>query len=521
MPRSILRLCALAALCLGAFGQTPDAAAGFEAADVHVSPRSSQPGFRVGFSRNRYELRMATMLDLIRTAWDVPDSSVAGGPAWLEADRFDVIVKMPNGASPESVRPMLKALLADRFGLVLHDDSRPVSSYVLTLVKRNPQLKESSGEGSPNCDSQPSSVQFIGVFYACKHTTMNQLAKSLGGWAPGYVAGVPIQDQTGLKGEFDFTIGWTGRGNLSTAGSDGVSLFGAVEKLGLKLELKNVAQPVIVVDKVNRKPTENAPGVTQKLPALPTEFEVATLKPSRPEEQSQFQMGAGGRIDAQAIPLKDLIEFAWDMEDAADDMISGPKWLDTVRFDIVAKPPALASGQGTDLESVRPMLRTMLMDRFRMKVHMEDGPVVVHALVAPKQASKLKPANPANRTSCKRANAATNGASVALVGITCQNADMDFFAQKLRELSAGYFDHPVVNATGIEGAFDLSVNFSTRRAYENSLKNGAANSAATDPNGAVSLFEGLDRQLGLKVELQKRTMPILVIDHVEQTPTDN
>ena len=86
---------------------------------------------------------------------------------------------------------------------------------------------------------------------------------------------------TGLAGVWDFHIKWTGRGLLTSAGSDGITLFDALDKqLGLKLDLQKAPIPVIVVDSVNEKPTDNLPGVSAKLPPLPMEFEVADIKPS-------------------------------------------------------------------------------------------------------------------------------------------------------------------------------------------------------------------------------------------------
>ena len=91
-------------------------------------------------------------------------------------------------------------------------------------------------------------------------------------------------DSTGLKGSWDFDIKWTGRGQLAAAGADGISIFDAVDKqLGLKLELQKVPMPVIVVDSVNEKPTDNPPGAATSLPPTPTEFEVAVVKPSTPD----------------------------------------------------------------------------------------------------------------------------------------------------------------------------------------------------------------------------------------------
>src|SRR5687767_5380972 len=115
----ILAIAFLAGVVAGAvrtFAQPGSAA--FEAADVHASPRrplTERPTFRV--VNGRYQARNATLLDLVATAHGVSAEKVVGGPSWLELDRFDVLAKVPAGGPVADVKPMLKALLAERFGL--------------------------------------------------------------------------------------------------------------------------------------------------------------------------------------------------------------------------------------------------------------------------------------------------------------------------------------------------------------------------------------------------------------------
>src|ERR1035438_9859643 len=109
------------AMLLGTtFGQTAETTHAFEIADVHVSPRTVTPIMRGGVIHvGRYEIRAATMVDLIRTAYGIDADKVLGGPSWLETNRFDVLAKAPVDATQESAKLMLQALLADRFKLVV------------------------------------------------------------------------------------------------------------------------------------------------------------------------------------------------------------------------------------------------------------------------------------------------------------------------------------------------------------------------------------------------------------------
>jgi uncharacterized protein (TIGR03435 family) len=140
------------AIFLGtALGQTPETAPKFEIADVHVSPKTANPFVRTGPVRGgRYEIKTATMVDLVRIAYGVTPDKVVGGPNWLEMDRFDVVGKVPPEASADAQKLMLQALLAERFKLVVHNDTRPVPVYVLTVGKK-PQLKEGDGSGETGC----------------------------------------------------------------------------------------------------------------------------------------------------------------------------------------------------------------------------------------------------------------------------------------------------------------------------------------------------------------------------------
>src|SRR4051812_11738262 len=116
--------------------------------------------------------------------------------------------------------------------------------------------------------------------------------------APAYTI-YPVVDQTGLKGTWDYDLKWSARGQLAAAGGAAITLFDAVDKqLGLKLELQKIPFPVIVVDSVNHNPTDNPPGVVTALPPLPpAEFEVATIKPTAPDQRNRFGRIQNGRVD--------------------------------------------------------------------------------------------------------------------------------------------------------------------------------------------------------------------------------
>jgi uncharacterized protein (TIGR03435 family) len=526
--RALPYLSFIALLSAAAFGQSEAAAPAFEIADVHVSPKAMRPQLAGPFLRNgRYELRQATMVDLVSTAYGVGADKVQGGPNWLEADRFDVIAKAAGTTPPETVKLMLQGLLADRFKLVVHTDSKPLSVFVLSMGKGKPKMKEADSATPPGCQGVPQNPQPGAPSYqvvACHGFTMPALADLLPRMANAYVTS-NVVDSTGLKGAWDFELKWTGRGQLAAQGADGISLFDAVDKqLGLKLEPQKIPQSVVVVDSVNQKPTANPPGVSTSLPPPPpAEFEVAEIKPSRPDE-GQMVMMQNNRLDLKGLTLKDLIMAAWSIDDNPD-FLSGPKFMDSVHYDVLAKvnTNGPANAPQIDEADLRLMLKALLIERFKMVTHSEDRPVSGYVLSSVKP--KMQKADPSSRSGCKN-GPGPDGKDPRIANpvlnrlIYCQNTTMAQLAEALPTMVNGYVHTGVLDSTGIEGGWDFTLSFSGINLVQGNGR-GADSGANADPNGALSLPDAVSKQLGLKLELQKRPMPVLVIDRMEEKPTDN
>ena len=541
MVRVLAGISFIALMSGAAFGQSAEAAPKFELADVHPSARTTNqnPFMSGGVLRGgRYDLRRASMVQLISTAYGVDADKVLGGPNWLELDRFDVVARAPANTSPETIKLMLQALLSDRFNLVVRKDNRALPAFVLTVGKGKPKLKEAEGSGATGCQAVPEKTEpgvlpHFGILQ-CHQETMEAFARVLSGM--GLTA--PVVDSTGLKGSWDLDLKFTPRVLLATAGADGITIEDALDKqLGLKLEPQKVSTPVIVVDSVNEKPSPNAPGVITSLPpAPPAEFEVADIKPSAPDAQQMGRIQPGGRLDLQGFTLKMLINIAWDIND--DEMLAGgPKFLDSTRFNVIAKTSSATSGQANapniDIDDLRLMLRALLTERFKLATHMEDRPVSAYTLTAGKP--KLKPADTSNRTGWKEGPAAASKdprdtTPILSRLVTCQNMTMAQFAEQLPRIASGYIHSAVQDDTGIEGAFDFTLSFSPAGIIQAAGRGGpgrggdappasGATPSASDPSGALSLFDAVSKQLGLKLEMHKRPLPVLVIDHVEEKPT--
>src|SRR5262249_23525568 len=154
--------------------------------------------------------------------------------------------------------------------------------------------------------------------------------------------------------------------------------------------------------------------------------------------------------------------------------------------------------------------RALLADRFKLAVHFEDRPLPAYTLTAPK--SKLKKADPASRAKWSNSNTpiVLNGSSAPSTTVKFQNMSMAQLAEKLQFIAASYIHAPVINATGLDGGYDFTLTFSPIAPAQ--LANLAirppdaagATGGAADPIGGVSIFEAVDKQLGLKLVEQKR-----------------
>jgi len=186
---------------------------------------------------------------------------------------------------------------------------------------------------------------------------------------------------------------------------------------------------------------------------------VADIKPTAPDFNGvQGNIQPGGRIDLRGPSLKQLILLSWNFNPNSQDVIVGPKWLDTERFDVVAKAPSdVFSGLAVDEDTLRAMLRTLLIERFKITFHKEKQPVSVYALVSPRREPKLKQADPSARASCKRTVGANAASSLPMATLTCQNTTMAQLVDKLAVFANGYVDLPAIDFTGLEGGWDFNL----------------------------------------------------------------
>jgi uncharacterized protein (TIGR03435 family) len=229
----------------------------FEVADIKPSnsPNAEPRKARI-LPGGRLEVPNVTLKELIIFAYGVQDNAITAPAKWMDSERFDLVAKAPADSSPQTLRPMLQSLLADRFKLALHREDKPMAAYVLGRGKRELKLQPASG-GRQTC--QWTRLDNGLRRRECLNMTMDELAWQLPGWG-GIGIDRPVVNETGLSGPYDFQldVGMPGgpRGEHERAeglASPGVpdagpTIFAAFEQVGLKLESRKIPVSVIVID---------------------------------------------------------------------------------------------------------------------------------------------------------------------------------------------------------------------------------------------------------------------------------
>jgi uncharacterized protein (TIGR03435 family) len=525
----------LAVLLAGAaFGQGEATATGasplaFEAADIHASPKSRMPQYLVtgGLRGTRFLIRTGTLLEMISLGYELEKDKVLGGPSWLDLDRFEVVARAPAGSNQQQAFVMIQTMLAQRFGLKVHKDVKELPGFVLSAGSGKTKMKPAANpDAPPNCQGQPQPAGPDAVpmqVVECRGVPVDDLLRLVVNFAN---SGGKALDKTGLEGKWDFTIKWTPPELLARAGAEGISIYEAVDKqLGLKLEAGKVMQPVIVVDSVNRAPTPNPPETSKFLPPPPAvEFDTAVIKPTSPDFKGVRMQIRGDLINIQGATLARIIQ---EYHEVTAEMMQGmPKFMDEDRWDITGKMVSTDPGQPPqgDPDTRAKLITKLLEERFKLKMHWEERVAPAYTLTSVRP--KMAKADPAARTGCTE-GPGPDGKDPRIANpvlsrlMYCRNITMAQFAEILPQQGYGYVNTAVLDKTGLTDAYDFTLSFSNFGIEREGLQRQNQPGGAADPLGTLSLYEAISKQLGLKLELEKRPTPVLVIDRVEQKPTEN
>jgi uncharacterized protein (TIGR03435 family) len=297
--RTLIEYSAIVALLSSAAAaQTPAATPTFEVAVIKPSlpmaeaiPLLREGKLKAGVSidRARVDMGFVTLTDLIVAAWKIKPHQISG-PDWLSMQRFDIQARLPDGAVEDQLPQMLQGMLADRFGLKTHTESRVLSAFALVVGKNGAKLPPSTlppdpeparglttltpsaggtltasaGPGGPTRMTMgPNGLQL--VMLKAKISALADMLTS--------ILGKPVVDRTGLTGDYQITLdipqsdvanvaralGMGGPATTIGAPIDpgGGSMFQAVEQFGLRLDSRKEQIETLVIDHMERLPTPN------------------------------------------------------------------------------------------------------------------------------------------------------------------------------------------------------------------------------------------------------------------------
>lgn len=265
----------------------------FEVASIRPSQPSGLNRVDAGLRMDGSEAHFGSLSikNYISMAYHV-EPNLISGPDWIASERFDISAKLPDGSTTAQIPEMLQSLLAERFGLKIHRETKDMPAYALVLGKSPLKLKEAPP--SPESAQDPggavnvavsgsaagistdlgngSSYTFADDHFEFKKVSMDVLARELGRYLDR-----PVTNLTGLKGNYDFMLQVAPEDyrillirsavnagvtlppqalSLLDGGPPG-SLFAALEQQGLRLDSRKLPMDLIVVDQVLRAPTEN------------------------------------------------------------------------------------------------------------------------------------------------------------------------------------------------------------------------------------------------------------------------
>jgi len=208
-----------------------------------IKPGTAELGSSSGVTSEtgRISARNVTLKHCIRSAYDIPEARILGGPKWIDEDRYDIDAKAPGPAGDHEMMLMLRSLLTDRFQLAFHRETRTLPGYALVVGKRGLTAKRSAPGSASRSNSTRRTIDAAGCNMDCMARKLSE------------VLHLPVANLTAIEGEFDFSLAFTPVDLQATVppGGDapGTSIFAAVEEqLGLKLEARKVPTEVLVID---------------------------------------------------------------------------------------------------------------------------------------------------------------------------------------------------------------------------------------------------------------------------------
>jgi len=311
--------------------------------------------------------------------------------------------------------------------------------------------------------------------------------------------------------------------------------------------------------------------VAQTEPKPKLEFEVASIKPAAPMGQGRFFMGGRGgpgsgdpgRVEYTNMTVQMLITAAYGVK-SYQVVGAPPSGMDSPRFDLTAKVP-----EGSSKDDVKVMLQNLLADRFKLTIHRETKEMPMYALTVGKNGPKMKvsevpekppeppkgpdgavalPPPPPPRPpkmggdGCPDIPESMKGRQMNMMMMSPNGACMVVAGQNMEGFASqlsNQFDKPVIDMTELKGRFDFKLRYDPQSTPGGGGMGGMMVKAAGPPPDGIppggdtsryvapdreappTIFAALQEQLGLKLDARKGPVELIVVDHVEKTPTEN
>ncbi len=301
-------------------------------------------------------------------------------------------------------------------------------------------------------------------------------------------------------GTVKFSIIAVGGEYTATLSGDGGTMNGAMSQGPNPLPL--------VLTKVKPEAAWAIPEPPKRLPPMAPDanpsFEVATIKPTKPDQPGKYFSVRGNRFSTYNTTLADMLSFAYGIH--AKQIVGAPAWVEGDKFDIAAQPDA--EGAPSD-KQWKGMMIKLIADRFGLTFHHDKKELAVYAITAAKGGPKLTPAQ-------GNESGLPGNFFRGLGQMTNVNSTLVDFA---RTMQAAVLDRPVIDQTGIPGRFDFTLNWTPDESQFGGMgvKVPPPSDKADAPPG---LFTAMQEQLGLKLDSTKAPVDVFVIDHV-QKPSGN
>lgn len=243
-------------------------------------------------------------------------------------------------------------------------------------------------------------------------------------------------------------------------------------------------------------------------------FETASVKPNLSKEPGIMRRPSPGRVFYSNAPIHTLVEEAYTTR--PDRIFGYPNWVEKERFDVIATYSPDRQRQ------VRQMLQTLLEERFSLRVHREMRDLPVYELVKARADGQLGPGLRPSTVDCAPTADKRSPCRLDFRPGLVRGVGMGWGNGEPLALNIGVWDRPIIDKTGLSGAFDIDLQWTPdpAQARDADAAARAAAAIAATPGDRVSIFTALQEQLGLRLQPARAALEVLIIDRVERPTPD-